>query len=185
MAKKLPTLDADPQVLAPDAGPARVSPGNGPLSRRGFVSAATWSLVTGALLEACGGGGDTTGPSGDTPRGGNPPGGNAGIVIAGNRIVISLAQVQELAAADGFRLISEASTVVINVGNDQFRAFTSICTHQQCNVSSYAGRRLVCPCHNSQFDRNGQVVVGPATAPLQEFTTAYNAATRTLTVTKS
>ncbi len=185
MAKKLPTLDADPQVLAPDADPARVSPGNGPLSRRGFVSAATWSLVTGALVEACGGGGDTTGPSGGTPRGGSPPGGNAGVVVDGNRIVISLAQVPDLAMEEGFRLIAEARTVVINVGNNQFRAFTSICTHQQCDVSSYAGGRLVCPCHNSQFDRSGQVVLGPATAPLKEFATAYNAATRTLTVTKA
>lgn len=183
MARQLPTHDSDPRLPAPGAGGAHGAPEDIPLSRRGFVSAATWSLVTGALLGACGGGGESTGPGG-SPGGGNPPSGNSGITINGNVITISVAQVPELAATGGFRLVQEARTVVINVGNDTFRAFTSICTHQQCDVSSYTNGRLVCPCHNSQFDSSGRVVSGPAPAPLAEFPTSYNSSSRTLTVTK-
>lgn len=166
---------------APDAASAHGAPGDIPLSRRGFVSAATWSLVARALLGACGGG-EPTSP-GDPPGGGDPPGTN-GITISGNTITIAVAQVPELAAAEGFRLVQEARAVVINVGNNTFRALTSVCTHQRCDLSSYSSGRLVRPCHNSQFDNMGRVVRGPATAPLVEFPTSYNASTRTLTVTK-
>lgn len=181
MAEQLPTRDST-VACPPRRRSAHGAPGDIPLSRRGFVSAATWSLVTRALLGA-GGGGEPTSP-GDPPSGGNPPGGTNGITINGNVITIAVAQVPELAAAEGFRLVQEARAVVINVGNNTFRAFTSVCTHQRCDVSSYSSGRLVCPCHNSQFDNMGRVVRGPATAPLAEFPTSYNASTRTLTVTK-
>jgi Rieske Fe-S protein len=45
-------------------------------------------------------------------------------------------------------------------------AFSAICTHQACPVQA-AGKRLECPCHGSVFDAfTGQVVQGPAQAPL-------------------
>ena len=44
--------------------------------------------------------------------------------------------------------------------------FSAICTHQGCTVRA-AGTQLVCPCHGSLFDAfTGQVVQGPAQAPL-------------------
>lgn len=190
--KLLPTVDSDPHGVVGSAERGPDEPGTAFLSRRGFVTAATWSLVTGALLTGCGGGGDATGPGGGAPGGapggtpgGGTAGGSTGITISGNVIAISIAQVPELAGVDGFRLVREARTVVINVGNDQFRAFTSICPHQQCDVSGFAGGQLICPCHDSRFNRSGQVVQGPATAPLMEYATSYNASTRTLTVTRA
>ena len=45
-------------------------------------------------------------------------------------------------------------------------AYSAICTHEGCDISDWSGesRRLICPCHDSEFDPtdNGQVTEGPA-----------------------
>ena len=45
-------------------------------------------------------------------------------------------------------------------------AYSAICTHEGCDVSDWSSesRRLICPCHDSEFDPtdNGQVTEGPA-----------------------
>ncbi len=51
-------------------------------------------------------------------------------------------------------------------------AMTISCTHQGCDVEpsgSGASLTVYCPCHGSQFDRNGGVLRGPANAPLVHF----------------
>jgi Rieske Fe-S protein len=74
--------------------------------------------------------------------------------------------------------------IVINVGADQFRAFTSVCTHEQCTVGEFAGSRIRCFCHGSEYDSAGKVVVGPASRPLTEYPVSFNATTRTLTIAR-
>ena len=48
--------------------------------------------------------------------------------------------------------------------------FSAVCTHAGCIVSSWraATRRLLCPCHGSEYDPalGGAVVAGPAPLPL-------------------
>lgn len=51
-------------------------------------------------------------------------------------------------------------------------AFADLCTHERCPLS--AGRledsTIMCQCHGSTFDvRTGQVLRGPATAPLATY----------------
>ena len=49
-------------------------------------------------------------------------------------------------------------------------AFSAQCTHLGCSVGApSANGTSVCPCHGSEFDGNGNVVVGPATAPLPHY----------------
>jgi len=57
-------------------------------------------------------------------------------------------------------------------------AMTITCTHQGCDVEPIgtgASATLDCPCHGSQFDRNGGVVRGPASSPLAHFAVAVDA----------
>jgi Rieske Fe-S protein len=47
-----------------------------------------------------------------------------------------------------------------------FKGFSSVCTHQGCNVSEVADGIIKCPCHGSEFGLDGAVVKGPAAKPL-------------------
>ena len=49
-----------------------------------------------------------------------------------------------------------------------FFALSSVCTHLGC-ITRYRGQdnAILCPCHGSRFDTNGNVVSGPAPRPLQ------------------
>ena len=52
----------------------------------------------------------------------------------------------------------------------EIRAFTSVCTHEQCARDWVFGRGVfTCTCHTSQFDHTGAVVAGPAQKDLAEF----------------
>jgi Rieske Fe-S protein len=134
-------------------------------SRRDFLRA-SWAsaalLALGFDLAAC---------DAADPVGGNPPPGNSGISINGATITLDLTgtQARAVAGAGGFLLIASAHTLVVNPDGAAIRAFTSVCTHQGCDVNRFAEGRLHCPCHGSQYDVNGQVVVGPAPLPLREF----------------
>lgn len=51
-------------------------------------------------------------------------------------------------------------------------AMTSICTHQQCDMShqgSANANGVFCSCHGSQFDANGNPQSGPAHSALQHY----------------
>ncbi len=97
--------------------------------------------------------------------------------MSGNSIMVNLTIQTGLAATNGSLLIPEAKTFVINLGNDNYRAFTSVCTHEGCDVDSFSSGRIRCPCHGSQYDVSGNVVVGPAPSALRRFTTSLNGTT--------
>jgi len=48
-------------------------------------------------------------------------------------------------------------------------AVDAVCTHEGCTVDGTDGVIYVCPCHGSRYDRNGQVLAGPATASLRRY----------------
>ena len=100
----------------------------------------------------------------------DPPVEGDGVTIDGNTITLNLggSRAMALASAGGFLLIDAAKTVAINTG-DQIRAFTSVCTHRQCDINGFQNSLLICPCHNSQFNTAGEVVSGPAPSALTEF----------------
>ena len=180
-------------TLAPVSAASEVSPPAGcaelaarSLSRRGFVTATAWSALAAALASACGDAGPTNvkGPSA------------SGVTYANGLVTIPLSNVAWLAQAGGFLItnggdndVRDASgkrpeVIVINVGTDQYRAFTSVCTHEQCTVGDYTGSRIRCFCHGSEFDTSGRVAVGPAMRSLTEYPVQYDAPTRTVTVAR-
>jgi len=48
-----------------------------------------------------------------------------------------------------------------------FIAFSAICTHLKCIVNwNGVGKMFECPCHGAKFNRNGEVLEGPPPRPL-------------------
>ncbi len=67
-------------------------------------------------------------------------------------------------------LSSKARRHAVGAGQDSFLVYSAACTHTGCEVSGWQDdtRRLVCPCHGSEFDvaDAARVVGGPAPKPL-------------------
>ena len=148
------------------------------------MSTAVASLLATALASACGGGG-----SDDAPTQPPSPPGTPDVTFANDLLTVPLAAAPRLTQANGFQVFGAvggqtANIVVLNLGTDGYRAFSSLCTHEGCPVASFDGTRIGCPCHGSQFDTSGRNVAGPARRPLAEYVTRLDAATRTLTVRK-
>ena len=94
------------------------------------------------------------------------------IQVDGNRVVLNLdhPDLEDMNSAGGWRLITSASVLAVNVDGNTIRAFTSVCTHAQCDTNwDFRDEEFICGCHLSKFNTNGEVIKGPATADLQEF----------------
>ena len=67
----------------------------------------------------------------------------------------------------GGKIIDGVNIVITQPQTGSFRAFTAICTHQGCIVSSVSNGTINCPCHGSKYSiKDGSVVHGPAPSPL-------------------
>lgn len=93
------------------------------------------------------------------------------VPVAAGRIQLSLRQYPELAKPDGAVKLQpdgqEDPIYVLARGGD-FVAVSPICTHRGCTVDVH-GERLVCPCHGSTYDREGNVLKGPAQRALTRY----------------
>ena len=67
----------------------------------------------------------------------------------------------------GGKILADKKIVITQPRAGSFEAFTAVCTHQGCTVSSVSGGTVNCPCHGSKFSiANGSVVTGPAASAL-------------------
>ena len=162
--------------------------------RREFLRCTACGLASLAALSlaSCGGGDATTQPQvtktdtttvkKDTTRTGGT--GDPQFEIIGNQVKVFLARVPQLASIPSFFLISQAQTIVLRVGENQYDAFTAICTHAGCLVDGFSGNKMTCPCHGSAFDLNGAVATGPAALPLARFAVTLDTGLMQLLVNK-
>jgi Rieske Fe-S protein len=64
-------------------------------------------------------------------------------------------------------ILEDADYVITQPTAGEFKAFSKICTHQNCPVTGIEGRTINCQCHGSKFSiEDGSVQNGPATRPL-------------------
>src|SRR5215813_8813891 len=78
----------------------------------------------------------------------------------------SLASASDVPVGGG-TILADKKIVITQPRAGSFKAFTAVCTHQGCTVSSVSGGTINCPCHGSRFSvTNGSVVQGPAPSPL-------------------
>jgi cytochrome b6-f complex iron-sulfur subunit len=127
-------------------------------SRRRFLQVLAAGAATTAAagaLSAC---------SGQSGSGAPEP---VGDVTAGN---ISSLQVGTVMSVPG-------AAVFVGRDSNGVYAMTTTCTHAGCDMSSgqAISTRIVCGCHGSQFDLNGDVVNGPANSPLVHYAVSVDA----------
>jgi nitrite reductase/ring-hydroxylating ferredoxin subunit len=86
------------------------------------------------------------------------PGAAAGTVLA------TLADIP----VGGGTILADKGIVVTQPTPGEVKAFSAICTHAGCTVSSVAGGTINCECHQSKFRvADGSVADGPAPRPLE------------------
>lgn len=150
-------------------------------TRKDFLRRAGSTAVLAALginfVNACTSITDSPGEVVDTTDPDSP------IVIDGNTIIVDLSHSSNagLRTQGGWLLISQADVLLVNVDGNFYRAFTSVCTHAGCKTSwNFNGSVFICTCHNSRFNTSGEVVQGPATRDLAEFSVARSGDTLTI-----
>jgi cytochrome b6-f complex iron-sulfur subunit len=145
------------------------SPCDACLSRRAFLSRAAGAAAIVAATAACGDG-QISAPFSERPRGPGP-------------WAVTIGDFPALPSIGGMAEAWPGITVKrTGVAPDTFEAYDMTCTHLGCTTNLQA-QVFVCPCHGSRFDANGDVIRGPATFPLRQFQTSYDAGTDTLTIT--
>ena len=91
-----------------------------------------------------------------------------------------------LPAADvpvgGGAIIVSANYLVTQPVKGQYKAFTKLCPHAQCPVTSINQGEILCRCHGSKFSiKDGSVIKGPATKGLTPAKVALSGDTLTVT----
>lgn len=138
------------------------------MKRRRFLSWFSVSTVL-TLLSACSDApvdSTATSPEAAAPR-------SDGFVEAGT--------LQELESNGSISVGANGQNIIVVQNADdpnQLYAVDSVCTHQGCNVNwDDQSQSLICPCHGSKFDAQGQVLAGPATEPIKSYTVKVEAGT--------
>ncbi|WP_200261327.1 Rieske (2Fe-2S) protein [Streptomyces sp. HSG2] len=77
-----------------------------------------------------------------------------------------LARTEDIPVGGGV-VFPDDRVVVTQPEEGDFRAFSALCTHQNCLVTDVSGGTINCACHDSRFRvDDGSVERGPATRPL-------------------
>lgn len=141
------------------------------VSRRTVTGLATAGLSL-PLLAACGDDGDTASDPGSatssSSAGGSTPSDTGSSPAEGGGGGDALASTSDIEVGGG-TIFTDEKVVVTQPAEGDFKAFTSTCTHQGCQVESVSDGTINCPCHGSMFSiEDGSVQGGPASSPLSE-----------------
>ena len=164
---------------------------------------------TAFILEACGGGGSPTGPednNGDDNGGGSGGGDNGGGSGGDNgggsggdtgynydpatgTITIDISKIYTTlqTVGSGIMLASnitfdDRGIIVLRTSGNSVKALSRRCTHQGQTVNiDAANNNLLCPSHDSVFDFNGNVISGPASSSLAQYSASIDGNIITIT----
>ncbi|MFC9946894.1 Rieske (2Fe-2S) protein [Streptomyces pratensis] len=114
--------------------------------RRTVLAVGAAALVTGCGSSEEGGGDESS-----------PPPASGGAELTGTADV----------PVGGGTIFKDRKIVVTQPAAGEFKAFSAVCTHAGCIVSTVADGTIDCACHGSRFSiKDGAVENGPATRPL-------------------
>ncbi|MGW7354316.1 Rieske (2Fe-2S) protein [Streptomyces sp. Z26] len=137
------------------------------LTSRRTVLAAAGTVPLATALAGCGDSEDSGGGDAGSDTGGE--GGDGGKSPDAEE-----SKGQELGkAADvpegGGKIFESEKVVVTQPSAGEYKAFSAVCTHKGCVVTSVGDGAVNCACHGSKFDlADGSVKAGPATKALPE-----------------
>jgi nitrite reductase/ring-hydroxylating ferredoxin subunit len=129
--------------------------------------------LTGAV-SACGSGGSSSSSAGanagappaTTGAGSAPSSASGGGSSTAGAQGSALATTSEIPVGSG-KIFTSEKVVVTQPNSGDFKAFSAVCTHMGCLVSTISNGTIDCPCHGSQYSiSTGAVVGGPAPSPL-------------------
>lgn len=130
--------------------------------------------VAAAALAACGSSSSSGSAGGSASSATESASSSAGSSAAGTSAAGGSAAKATVAASkvpEGGGVILDAKYVVTQPSSGSYKAFTAICTHQQCPVTKVEDGVIKCPCHGSEFSiDDGSVKHGPATKALSSYT---------------
>ncbi|MGC5566559.1 Rieske (2Fe-2S) protein [Streptomyces sp. FR-108] len=110
-----------------------------------------------AALTACGGSDDKSSDSSSNSSSGASTGSAGGAALAKTTDI----------PEGGGKIFADQSVVVTQPTAGEFKAFSTVCPHQQQRVNSVDNGVITCPAHGSQFSvTDGAVKKGPATSGL-------------------
>ncbi len=144
------------------------------------MSVAALGGALASVLESCSSGSSPTSSSSVQPL---PT--TSGTTNSTGALVVTVDSSSPLATVGNAALVEYPGgyLLVARTASSSFVAVSGICTHQSCVITGRNGQNYFCPCHGSQFDTSGHVLVGPAAIALRQFTTQFDPATNTLTIT--
>jgi Rieske Fe-S protein len=140
-------------------------------TRRGVLAGVGLVGLAGAV-SACGSGGSSSssaatnaGAPADTGAASAPSASGAAASTGGAQ-GSALAVTSEIPVGSG-KIFASEKVVVTQPNSGDFKAFSAVCTHMGCIVSTISNGTIDCPCHGSQYSiSTGAVVGGPAPSPL-------------------
>jgi nitrite reductase/ring-hydroxylating ferredoxin subunit len=142
-------------IVTQDSGPHEGT------TRRAAIAGAGLAGLA-AALTACGASGGSEAGTAQSSSGAGSGGSGSG----GGSGTGALASTGEIPVGGG-KVFSAEKVVITQPSAGKFRAFSAVCTHEQCLVDRVANGTIDCPCHGSEFSvKNGSVVSGPAPSPL-------------------
>lgn len=148
-------------------------------TRRNVLAGVAMAGVAAPILAACGddgdGGADATTTTGDSGSPSATPSASATTADSGG---IKTGDIPE----GGGKIFKDDGYVVTQPAAGEFRAFSSVCTHQGCPVSSVQDGTINCVCHGSRYSiEDGSVTGGPAPRPLPKKSVTVTGDTLTVT----
>ena len=139
-------------------------------SRRALLAGAgvtCAAMLTGCTTNDASNGGSTPAAGGTATSAGGSASATGESAATGSALPAGALAATSQVPDGGGKIIDGKNIVITQPRSGSFRAFTAICTHEGCIVSSVSNGTINCPCHGSKFSiKDGSVVHGPAPSPL-------------------
>ena len=98
----------------------------------------------------------------------------------GDDLLVKISDNPALGAVGGAVNVAD-DIMLIRTDESTFIAVSTICKHKGCTVE-LEGDKFVCPCHGSEYTREGKVTQGPSKADLKTFETMFDSKSGQITI---